>query len=40
FLHQNHISLVHVYVDLENELALEFWEKIGLNREFFILSNN
>ncbi|PFM65481.1 GNAT family N-acetyltransferase [Bacillus cereus] len=37
---QKDISLIHVYVDLENELALEFWEKIGLNREFFILSNN
>lgn len=34
------ISLTHVYVDLENESALEFWEKMGLDREFFVLSNN
>ncbi|MDF2084803.1 GNAT family N-acetyltransferase [Bacillus pseudomycoides] len=40
WFNQKDISLIHVYVDLENELALEFWEKIGLNREFFILSNN
>ena len=39
FNHQD-ISLIHVYVDLENELALEFWEKMGLDREFFVLSNN
>ncbi|PFW82406.1 GNAT family N-acetyltransferase [Bacillus pseudomycoides] len=40
WFNQQDISLFHVYVDLENELALEFWEKIGINREFFILSNN
>lgn len=34
------ISLTHVYVDLENESALEFWEEMGLDREFFVLSNN
>lgn len=40
WFNQQDISLIHVYVDLENELALDFWEKIGLNREFFVLSNN
>ncbi|MDH4424700.1 MULTISPECIES: GNAT family N-acetyltransferase [Bacillus] len=40
WFNQKDISLIHVYVDLENELALEFWEKMGLDREFFILSNN
>ncbi|MEH7456589.1 GNAT family N-acetyltransferase, partial [Bacillus sp. JJ1127] len=40
WFNQQDISLIHVYVDLENELALEFWEKMGLDKEFFILSNN
>lgn len=34
WFNQKDISLIHVYVDLENELALEFWEKMGLDREF------
>ncbi|MEH6943828.1 GNAT family N-acetyltransferase [Bacillus sp. JJ722] len=40
WFNQQDISLVHVYVDLDNELAMAFWEKAGLNKEFYILSNN
>lgn len=40
FNEKHDTSVVNVYVDLENELALEFWEGVGLEREFFILSNN
>jgi len=40
FNEKHDTSVVNVYVDLENELALEFWEGVGLEREFFMLSNN
>jgi len=40
FNEKHDTSVVNVYVDLENDLALEFWEGVGLEREFFILSNN
>jgi len=33
-------SVINVYVDLENDLALEFWEGIGLEKEFFMLSKS
>ena len=33
-------SVINVYVDLENDLALNFWEGIGLEKEFFMLSSN
>lgn len=40
FNEKHDTSVVNVYVDLENDLALEFWEGVGLEREFFMLSNN
>lgn len=40
WINQQDISLIHVYVDLDNKLALDFWEKVGLSKEFYILSNN
>lgn len=40
WLNQEEITAIHVYVDLDNKLALEFWEKSGFDREFFVLSNN
>jgi len=40
FNEKHDTSVVNVYVDLENELALEFWEGVGLEREFLIVSNN
>lgn len=40
FNEKHDTSVVNVYVDLENDLALEFWEGVGLEREFYMLSNN
>jgi len=40
FNDEHDTSVVNVYVDLENDLALNFWEGIGLEKEFFMLSNN
>ncbi|MCY9546912.1 GNAT family N-acetyltransferase [Lysinibacillus xylanilyticus] len=40
FNDEHDTSVVNVFVDLENDLALNFWEGIGLEKEFFMLSNN
>ncbi|WP_062199639.1 GNAT family N-acetyltransferase [Massilibacterium senegalense] len=40
WLDQQNISLIHVHVDIDNKLALKFWEKNGFDIEFFTLSNN
>lgn len=40
FNDEHDTTVVNVYVDLENDLALNFWEGIGLEKEFFMLSNN
>lgn len=40
WFHQQDVSSVHVYVDVENEPGLHFWEGIGLNRAFYILSKH
>ncbi|WP_242224646.1 GNAT family N-acetyltransferase [Bacillus cereus group sp. BfR-BA-01380] len=40
WLNQEGISFVHVNVDVENKLALDFWENIGFEKEFFLLSNS
>ncbi|MEH7461429.1 GNAT family N-acetyltransferase [Bacillus thuringiensis] len=40
WLNQEGISLVHVNVDIENRLALDFWENTGFEKEFFLLSNS
>jgi len=40
FNEKHDTSVVNVYVDLENDLALEFWEGIGLEKEFFMLSKS
>ncbi|MFT0883371.1 GNAT family N-acetyltransferase [Bacillus swezeyi] len=40
WFHQQDVSSVHVYVDVENEPALHFWVGIGLNRAFYILSKH
>ena len=40
FNDEHDTTVVNVYVDLENDLALNFWEDIGLEKEFFMLSNN
>ncbi|MDA7026836.1 GNAT family N-acetyltransferase [Bacillus sp. CLL-7-23] len=38
WFHQNAVSFIHVQVDLENESALHFWERMGLEKEFIVLS--
>ncbi|ENQ3108470.1 GNAT family N-acetyltransferase [Bacillus cereus] len=38
WLNQEGISAVHVNV--ENKLALDFWENTGFEKEFFLLSNS
>ncbi|HDR3652474.1 GNAT family N-acetyltransferase [Bacillus albus] len=40
WLNQENVSLIHVYVDLDNKLALDFWENTGFEKEFFLLSNS
>ncbi len=40
WLNQENVSLIHVYVDLDNKLALNFWENTGFEKEFFLLSNS
>ncbi|OWT47279.1 GNAT family N-acetyltransferase [Bacillus sp. K2I17] len=40
WLNQENVSLIHVYVDLANNLALNFWENTGFEKEFFLLSNS
>ncbi|MCU5331766.1 MULTISPECIES: GNAT family N-acetyltransferase [Bacillus] len=40
WLNQENVSLIHVYVDLANKLALNFWENTGFEKEFFLLSNS
>ncbi|MDC6159846.1 GNAT family N-acetyltransferase [Bacillus albus] len=40
WLNQENVSLIHVYVDLDNKLALDFWENSGFEKEFFLLSNS
>ncbi|MDM5249914.1 GNAT family N-acetyltransferase [Lysinibacillus sp. G4S2] len=40
FNDEHDTSIVNVYVDLENDLALNFWEGIGLEKEFYMLSSN
>lgn len=40
WLNQKGISLVHVNVDLDNQLALDFWENTGFEKEFFLLSHS
>ncbi len=36
----NHISDMYVHVDLDNHIAQSFWEHVGLEKEFFVLSSN
>lgn len=40
WFNQENVSLIHVYVDLDNKLALDFWENTGFEKEFFLLSNS
>lgn len=40
FNEKHDTSVIQVYVDVENDLALEFWEGVGLEKEFFMLSNS
>ncbi|ENQ3078981.1 GNAT family N-acetyltransferase [Bacillus sp. WLY-B-L8] len=40
WLNQESISSIQVYVDLDNKLALNFWENTGFEKEFFLLSNS
>lgn len=40
WLNQENVSLIHVYVVLDNKLALNFWENTGFEKEFFLLSNS
>ncbi|PEA55534.1 GNAT family N-acetyltransferase [Bacillus pseudomycoides] len=40
WLNQEAISSIQVYVDLDNKLALNFWENTGFEKEFFLLSNS
>ncbi|MGG2016810.1 GNAT family N-acetyltransferase [Bacillus sp. S10(2024)] len=40
WLNQKGISFVHVNVDVDNKLALDFWENTGFEKEFFLLSNS
>ncbi|MEH6892364.1 GNAT family N-acetyltransferase [Bacillus sp. JJ864] len=40
WLNQESISSIQMYVDLDNKLALNFWENTGFEKEFFLLSNS
>ncbi|WP_438824504.1 hypothetical protein [Bacillus sp. JJ864] len=39
-MNQESISSIQMYVDLDNKLALNFWENTGFEKEFFLLSNS